>query len=1081
MLFRKLLPLLLLAVSLWAAPVGSIKGYVRDTSGAIVPNAIVTLVNENTGVQIKTLSDSAGLYQFLELNPGNYRVTAVMKGFRTTEVKGLVLLVDQIVSLDLKLELGDVSQAVEVTGAVELLQTENAATGTNITAEMTSELPLANRQFTDLAVLTPGASFAAAGAQAGAFAVAGSRSQSTNWQIDGVNAIDPNVNGPTNSYRIADAIQELSVATTGYSAQFGRAAGGEVSVVTKSGTNSYHGSAFEFFRNDDLNAVNFFTNALHGIKPVLRYNQFGGSTGGPIKRNKTFFFYSFERLDEINPAAVSAVVPTAAQRASITDPIAANLVKFYPLPTVPTAPAGSTNFVGNVPNLTKDYTNFIRLDHMFSDADRLSGHYINYTGTVTAGGAALPTTGGDTNAPGQQNLELNETHTFSPTMLTELRLGFSRNKTHFETQDANVNATTVLPGVPGVVNSTVNAQDAGIPTVSITGYATLGTASNFPQGRRSNTYEIFSDTTKIAVIGNTTHTLKFGWYGRREETWRYLDGSSRGTLSFSSFANFAGTCPTCEGVSQINSSTIHTGDTLGHWYRYPNAVYVQDDIKLTPHLTFNVGLRYELPSVLSEKRDKGANFIPGVGPVLLGTDEVLGINPALSGPAAFTLTPGPVSISNAGVKPDYTDIGPVLGVAYTLPDSKTVVRAGFRIGYDDLFNNIPINQTSNSPFSLTTTQTAGVTQPSTYSWNLAFNQNVPLVTKTPGGTLVGLDSFNAEAVNPKQAYAENYNVTIQREIVKGATLEVSYIGTSGHRLGVEIDQNQPQVIVNNPSLRGSQAPNVQVFPYPDFSTVVTGVFNGKSNYNGLIVSGKIHLTTRLTMNTSYTWSHSIDDTSSFLGTTFDSALPSSSNAPLILQRGNSGFDQRNRFINAFTYDLPFGRKGMLLKNVNPIVDEAISGWTLSGITNLNTGQPFTVLTNTNLDYSGFNQFLDRPNYICNGPLQINEGNRLDAFSGSCFTPAFAGQIGTTPRNAFFGPGLVDFDASLAKRFKITERIAFAFRVDAFNLLNHTNFAMLTGNRIESNGTFGQLSSTAGLSGGNNGGPRVLQLTGRITF
>jgi hypothetical protein len=1081
MMSYKVWLLVFLAASLWAAPVGSIKGYVRDTSGAIMPDAIITLANEKTGVQMKTLADSAGLYQFLELNPGTYKVSATKKGFRTTEVKGLELLVDQIVSLDLKLEVGEVSQSVEVSGSVELLQTENAATGTNITAEMTSDLPLANRQFTDLAVLTPGASFAAAGAQAGSFAVAGSRSQSTNWQIDGVNAIDPNVNGPTNSYRIADAIQELSVATTGYSAQFGRAAGGEVSVVTKSGTNSFHGSVFEFFRNDDLNATNFFTNALHGLKPVLRYNQFGGSGGGPIKRNKTFFFYSYERLDQINPSALSAVVPTAPQRASITDPIAANLVAFYPLPTVPGAPAGTTNFVGNVANSTKDNTHFVRIDHMFSDADRLSAHYINYTGNTVTGGASLPTTGGFTNSPNQQNLEISETHTFSPNFLTELRLGFLRNKTHFQTQDAALNAQTVMPGVPGVVDGTANPLDAGIPTVSITGYATLGTPSNYPQGRRSNTYEIYSDSSKIAVFAGVTHTIKFGWYGRREETWRYLDGSSRGTLSFSSFANFAGNCSTCNGVSQINSSTIHTGDTLGHWYRYPNAFYAQDDMKVTPHLTVTVGLRYELPSVLSEKRDKGTNFIPGVGPVLLGTNEVLGINPSLAGPAALTLTPGPVKISNAGVTADYTNIGPVVGVAYTLPDTKTVIRAGFRIGYDDLFNNIPINQTSNAPFSLTTTQTAGVTQPGTYSWNLAFNQNVPLVTTTPGGTKAGLVSFNAEAVNPKQAYAENYNVTIQREVVKGATIEVSYIGTSGHRLGLEIDQNQPQVIVNNAALRGSQAPNVQVFPYPSWSNVTTGIFNGKSNYNGLVVSGKVHLAQHLTMNTSYTWSHSIDDTSSFLGTTFDSAFPASSNAPLILQRGNSGFDQRHRFINAFAYDLPFGRNGLIGKSANKVVDEAISGWTLSGITNLNSGQPFTVLTNTNLDYSGFNQFLDRPNYVCSGALPINEGNRLNAFSASCFAPAAAGQIGTTPRNAFYGPGLVDFDASLAKRFKMTERVALAFRVDAFNLFNHTNFAMLTGNRILSNGTFGQLSTTPGLLGGNNGGPRVLQLTGRITF
>jgi outer membrane receptor protein involved in Fe transport len=289
----------------------------------------------------------------------------------------------------------------------------------------------------------------------------------------------------------------------------------------------------------------------------------------------------------------------------------------------------------NVPNQTKDYTNFIRLDRHISDSDQINGHYILYRGTTATGGA-LPTTGGNTNTPSQQNAELSETHTFSPTFTTELRLGFSRNKTGFKTQDANVNAADVLTGVPGVVNSVQNPQDAGIPNVSISGgYATLGSATNMPQGRRSNTYELYSDSSKIFTAGGITHTFKFGYYGRREEMWRFLDGDSRGAISFASFADFAGTCATCDGVSQITTSTIRTGNTLGHWYRYPHAFYVHDDIKLKPNLTLNVGLRYELPSVLKEKRDKGTNFVPGVGPVLLGTDQVLGINPALLGPASL--------------------------------------------------------------------------------------------------------------------------------------------------------------------------------------------------------------------------------------------------------------------------------------------------------------------------------------------------------------------------------------------------------------------------------------------------------------
>ena len=374
-----------------------------------------------------------------------------------------------------------------------------------------------------------------------------------------------------------------------------------------------------------------------------------------------------------------------------------------------------------------------------------------------------------------------------------------------------------------------------------------------------------------------------------------------------------------------------------------------------------------------------------------------------------------------------------------------------------------------------------MTQPGTYTWNLAFNQNVPLISKTASGTEVGLVTFNGEALNAKQAYAENWNFSIQREIKPSLTLEVNYIGTSGHHLGVELDANQPEVIVNNPALRGSQSPNVQIFPYPIWGSADISSFVGTSIYNGLVVSGKWRVGAGFYMNSSYTWSHSIDDTSSFLGTTFDAENPASSAVPLSEQRGNSAFDQRHRFVNTFVYQLPFGRGARFPSASHGILNQIVSGWSLSGITNITTGQPFTVLINPNVDYSGFNQLVDRPNYICSGPLQINEGNPSRAFSSACFAPAYAGAVGTTPRNAFYGPGLIDFDATAAKRFPITERVGFEFRSDFFNILNHTNFALTSADRVLTNGQFGQISATAGLGAGINGGPRVIQLTGRFYF
>lgn len=332
----------------------------------------------------------------------------------------------------------------------------------------------------------------------------------------------------------------------------------------------------------------------------------------------------------------------------------------------------------------------------------------------------------------------------------------------------------------------------------------------------------------------------------------------------------------------------------------------------------------------------------------------------------------------------------------------------------------------------------------------------------------------------RQAYAENWNFTVQRSLTRASSVEVSYIGTSGHRLGVSLDVNQPNVVVNDPLVRGSQLPNIQIFPYSIWGSSVVRSFLGNSVYHGLVVSAKLQLTQGLTMNTSYTWSHAIDNTSSFLETTFDSATPASSNLPLDAQRGNSAYDQRQRFVNLFVYQLPFGREGLLLKNANGWLNQIVGGWSLSGITNLASGQPFTIITNPNVDYSGFNQLNDRPNLLVSS-LTLDRGNPDFFFSPTAFAPNGAGQVGTSPRNAYYGPGLINFDATLAKRFFLRERIGFELRGDFFNVLNHTNFALTSANRNLSSGQFGQLSSTSTFNGGATGGPRVIQVTGRITF
>jgi len=1094
------------ALSANAAPVGSIKGYIRDASSAIIPGVLVTAQNELTNVTQTTTSDENGLYQFRDLPPGTYTITAELPGFRKATVRAITLLVDQIISLDLVMNVGEVTETVEVTATPTLIEPDKVSTGVNFDPSLTAQLPVVNRRFSDIALLTPGATFAPSGTQAGGFAAAGSRTQSTNWMIDGINALDPQVNGATNSYRMADAVQELSIITTAPSAEFGRQSGAQVNVVTKSGTNRLHGSAFWFVRNDALQAADFFTNKLGGTKNVLRRNQYGGTLGGPIRKDRSFFFYSWEGLQQTNPSPTTAVVPTQAQRDAVVDPIARNLLQFFPLPTDPSKPAGSQNYVGNLPQSSDDNTHFVRIDHTISNKDRLMGRYIWFGGNTVAA-VTLPNNS-TMNAPGSQNVALTETHTFSARMFVETRLGYSRNKTDFKPQDYAFNAATVFSGVPGVVDATKNPQDGGLPRVVITGgYANLGGATNLPQGRITNTYELFFNATQVAPFNFTRHTIKYGYNIRREETRRFLDGNSRGSLTFADWDHFAGTCSDCNGQSLLLTSTIRTGDTLGHWYRYAHAFYIQDDVKVKPNFSLSFGVRYELPSVATEKRGKASNFIPGVGPVLAGTNQLLDIDPTKRGRDSFVYSTAPLTLPAAGVNPDNNNFAPMFGFAYSptfgkgAGNQKTVIRGGFRTSYDEVFNNIPVNQTLNAPFVLTTTQRAGTTQPAIgYGWNLAFDQNVPLVARTtqaPAAPAVGLITWNAYDLNARTSYAYNWNFGIQRQITYGSSIDISYIGSAGHKLGMFVDPNEPNVVVRDLGRRGSQTPNEQFFPYPHWGAVSLGSFQGNSIYNGLVLSGKLRLHNALTMNSSYTWSHGIDNSSSFFGSDNDFSLPDDSRN-IRAERGNSGNDQRHRFVDAFIYDLPVGRGHRFLGSSNGVVEQVLGGWSVSGILNIATGNPFTVYAGPTVDYTGFNSFNDRPD-AGSGSLKLNRGNPDNFFDPAFFgkvTGAFcpgsatnlttagcapAGRVGSSPRNGYYGPGLINFDMTAGKIFTLHESWKLQFRADFFNLPNHTNFALVTGNRSMNNTLFGQLGSTSKFNGGDTGGPRVIQMTLRLMF
>src|SRR6267143_738970 len=732
---------LMFAPTVSASPTGSITGFVKDQSGSTVSGGKLTLTNMSTNAKLEAESDSNGSFQFLQLAPAMYSLRVEATGFKKVVIDNIVVQVDQITHLEPSLQVGSVAETIEVSGgAIPLLESDRSTLSNVVDSQVISNMPLNARQYLDLALLTPGVLPSSAGTQGGGFNVSGARSQSNVFLLDGVSNIDTQINSALGNFRITDGVQEFAVQTSVATAEFGRGTGGQVSIVTKSGTNQFHGTAFEYLRNSVLDAADFFTNKNGGKKNPLHRNQYGGTLGGPILKNRMFFFLSYEGFRQIAPTVSSARVPTDAERASVTDPVSQSLLQFWPAANFTPSSGSSNNFIANVGASTFDETGLAKVDYNFSERDHLTARWAQYGGTVFTPGA-LPLLGGNANSPVSESGVFDYTHTFSPRLLNEVRFGFSRNKTFITVQDSGFNAATIFVDsnckqLPGIVYGIKNQLDSVLPTIGIPGYAPLGSTSNLPQGRITNTYEIFDNMSLIAPFGASRHSWRWGAHARREDARRFLDGSARGQFNFSSFADFA--------AGRVNTATLLFGSTLAYWQRYPWDLYWQDTYKVKDNFTLNYGIRYEYPSAIHQVRDQATNFIPGVGPVLLGSDKVLAIDTTKKGPDSLFFTQSPFTLSDTGVSLDKNNFAPVVGFAYTprfakslFGNDKTVIRGGFRVGYDEIFNNIPANMALNAPFNLTTTQNT-TTANGKFSYAVGLDQNVALVKNIGKQNQVGL-------------------------------------------------------------------------------------------------------------------------------------------------------------------------------------------------------------------------------------------------------------------------------------------------------------------------------------------------------
>jgi hypothetical protein len=1083
-----------------ASPTGSITGFAKDPSGAIVSGVHLTLIRKDTNTRLTTTTDINGSYQFPQLHPATYSLTAEGKGFKKVSFTTVIVQVDQVTRVDIQLEIGEVTEVVEVAAAAPILEADKSTLSSVVDSRVISNMPLNARQFLDLANMAPGVLPTATGTQGGGFSVAGARSQSNIFLVDGVSNQDTQINSPLNNFRITDAVQEFAVQTSVALPEFGRGTGGQVNIVTKSGTNEFHGSAFEYVRNTIFDAADFFTNKQGGKKNPLNRNQFGGTFGGPILKDRLFFFFSYEGFRQVAPTVSSTRVPTVAERASVTDPISREVLQFWPDPNV--SIAGSTNnFISNVRAVTNDNTELLRFDYNLSQNDRLSGRWIEFRGeTLTPG--ATPFNGGNTNSPLSRSLVFTHTHTFSPKFINELRLGFSRNETKFLVQDHGFNAATIFTDaagnpLPGVVDATNDPENSGLPTIIVSGgFAPLGSTNNLPQGRITSTYEIFDNMTLSAPFGWTRHSWRWGFHIRREEARRYLNGSSRGTFNFSNFTDFA--------AGLVNTSSIRTGQTVAYFRRYPWDFYWQDQFKVKENLTLNYGIRYEYPSAIYEIRNHGTNFIPGIGPVVLGSNQIVDIDPTKKGRDSIFFREAPFAISSSGVNPDKNNFAPILGFAYTprfaekiFGKDETVIRGGFRVGYDEVFNNIPANMALTAPYNLITNQSTQTNSGNKFAWGVGFNQDVALVRnfggQGPGTPSLGLLSFSAIDPNIRSTYIYQYSLGIQRRLGRDFSIEVDYQGSSGHKLGMFRDLNQPFVIVGDSSKAGTVSPNEQFFPYPKYGAVTMGMNLGNSNYNGVVFTGK-YQGRGMYFQGSYTLGKSIDYQSAFFGSLFE-RQGAADGRNLLLERGPSSFDIRHRLSLAYVLDLPIGPGHRLFGWNNGLARQIFGGWQISGITTLQSGAPFTVFSSAVTDTSGFNLFNDRPDVVGSGRLTQNNDDPDNAFDKTYFgvTPTQplgatpTGRVGTSGRNRYYGPGLQNFDFALAKSFPINEQFRMQFRTDFFNIFNHTNFSNPVNN--VSNANFGKITQTVGsavatavgTTAGPLGGPRLIQLSLRLQF
>lgn len=796
--------LLTLQVSLpvYAQSTATLQGTISDSQGAIISGAKVTARNLATGVERQTQTDSDGNYVIPALPVGTYRLEVQQEGFSTQIINEIKLEVAQTTVQNGRLEVGDIAQEVTVTSDAPIVETATTSIGQVINQRTVQEIPLNGRHFVDLGLLIPGSvtppqnGFLTAplrGQGSTAFNTAGNREDTVNFQINGINLNDQVQNQITFQPSI-NTVQEFKVDNSTFSAQYGRSSGAIVNIATRSGTNAWHGEVFEFLRNDALDARNFFDTT---ISPFKR-NQFGANLGGPILENRAFFFFSYEGLRQRQGLTINSPVPTDAQRATVTDPVVQNLIDLIPRANF-FAADGSGFFRGaatapvDIDQWTGDIT------YVLGPADNLHGYYALQRDNriePTLQGNSVPDFG-DTRESRRQLFTLNETHTFGPNLLNEVRLGFNRIRINFT---PNVLLNPADLGINNGIN-----EPLGLPQIAVTGGPNIGGPAGFPQSRADTTL-VLSDSINYL---RSSHSLVFGGEFRT-----FLNNNlnrDTGSFTFASMGDFLN--------GRVNAFNIALGEQVSSIAQKSFSFFVQDSYKVRRNLTLELGLRYDLNLSPTERFDRFVSFDPATAS-LVQTDQPY--------------------------QSDKNNIQPRIGIAWDpFKDGKTSVRAAYAILVDQPVTNAVTGLTANPPFGDPRTITSTLARPVTLTNAL----DVALA----GGLAPA--SIDDEFTN---AYVQSWNLNIQREIMSGLALTVAYVGSKGTHLRISRNINQ---FVNNVRPFTTLSATSPILPGATLGNITEIGSGGDSSYNALWVTANKRFARGLQFNASYTFSKSIDTNS----------------------------------------------------------------------------------------------------------------------------------------------------------------------------------------------------------------------------